>query len=83
MIIYGTNGDSQDREDWKLVTSGNSRKAPSPPADLQQQNRLSALVKKQVRKAMPWEASETTGPEPCIYTKRKQVVLVGGDHLLS
>lgn len=35
MIICGANGDSQDRQDWKLVTSGNGRKGHSPPADLQ------------------------------------------------
>ena len=83
MMSYGTNGDSQDREDWQLVTSGNRRKSPSPPVDLQRQNMLSALVTNKVENAMSWEASEAAGPEPCIYTKRKQVIVVQGAHLLT
>lgn len=56
MISCGSNGDSQDREHWKLITSGSGRKAASPPADLQWQNRFGALVTKKVDKAMSWEA---------------------------
>jgi len=45
--------------------------------------RINALVTNNIGKAMSWEASDTAGPEPCIYTKRKQVPVVGGDHLMT
>jgi len=48
MFSCGANGDSQD---WKFVTSGNGRKAPSPPADLQWQNKDQCPGYKQHRKS--------------------------------
>lgn len=51
MISCGANGDCRDREHWKIIISGSGRKASSPPADLQWQNRFSALVTKKVEKA--------------------------------
>ena len=64
------NGDSIWMSDWKLVSSGNSRKTPSPPpADLQLQNRVSAPVEDEGLGSMSNEESELAETELCSSNK--------------
>lgn len=50
--------DSQVKEDCRLVTSCNKRQATLSPADLQLQNKVSALAEDSRVETLPEEASE-------------------------
>lgn len=52
----------QDGEGWKLVTCGNRREVPAPPAN-QLQNRLSALTIGEDKQDLSGDASEPTSAD--------------------
>lgn len=72
MLTRVGNGDSIWMSDWKLVSSGNSRKAPSPPpADVQLQNRFRAPVEDEGLGNMSNDEPELAETELCSSNKVK------------
>lgn len=70
-------------EGWKLVTSGNRKKAPAPPVYLQLKNRFSTLTAGEGLGTLSNEASKLAKPEPhSSSTRRKWQVIIVGDSML-
>jgi len=77
VLIRLGNGNFQDSEGWKPVTSGTRRKVSSP-ADLQLQNRFSALAAEEGLGSLSSKASELSKPKPHRSTRCSGRLSAGG-----